>query len=58
MFLSCILRPSVPGVSGDNTSIHSSSSGISSFSQCEEVKTGIFGVIFVCCVNTDVLSYM
>jgi hypothetical protein len=44
----------VPGVSGDNVSIHSSSSGISSFSQCEEVKTGIAGVAFVCCVNTVV----
>ncbi|XP_069703909.1 TBC1 domain family member 9 isoform X3 [Periplaneta americana] len=28
-----------PGGNGDNTSNHSSSSGVSSFSQCEEVKT-------------------
>jgi len=58
VFLYCISRPSVPGVSGDNASIHSSSSGISSFSQCEEVKTGITGVIFVCHVNSDVVSHL
>lgn len=48
----------MPGVSGDNASTHSSSSGISSFSQCEEVKTGITGVIFVCHVNSDVVSHL
>lgn len=58
MCLSFILRPSVPGVSGDNASIHSSSSGISSFSQYEEVKTGITDVVFVCRVNPDVVGYV
>jgi hypothetical protein len=56
--ISCILRPSVPGVGGDSASIHSSSSGISNFSQCEEVKTGITGDVFVCHVNTDVVGYV
>lgn len=46
--LFCVLRHSVTGGSCDNTSNHSSSSGISSFSQCEEVKTGIIIMMSVC----------